>query len=82
MDAAWTTVLEQYGERLGKDAREQPDRVRTAAESTLQRFGLVEPGPQRWRVRAVANRYRAEPISSVSEPAAAPLDPTEQQAMF
>ena len=82
VDAAWTTVLEQYGERLGKDAREQPDRVRTAAESTLQRFGLVEPGPQRWRVRAVANRYRAEPISSVSEPAAAPLDPTEQQAMF
>ncbi len=82
VDAAWTAVLDQHGERLGKDAREQPDRVRTAAESVLQRFGLVEPGPRRWRVRAVANRYRAEPISSATKPAAGPTDPSEQQAMF
>jgi uncharacterized protein (TIGR02678 family) len=82
VDAAWTTVLEQYGERLGKDAREQPDRVRAAAETTLQRFGLVEPGPRHWRIRAAANRYRAEPISSPPEPAGPPSDPVDQQAMF
>lgn len=82
VNAAWGAVLEQYGERLGKDAREQPDRVRTAAESVLQRFGLVEPGPQRWRVRAVANRYRAEPISSVADAEDHLTDPAEQQAMF
>lgn len=82
VDAAWAAVLEQYGERLGKDAREQPDRVRTAAESTLQRYGLVEPGSRRWRVRAVANRYRAEPTSSAPEMAGTPTDSAEQQAMF
>jgi uncharacterized protein (TIGR02678 family) len=82
VDAAWTVVLEQYGERLGKDAREQPDRVRTAAESVLRRFGLVEPGPQRWRVRAVANRYRAEPLSSAADAEDDLTDPAEQQAMF
>lgn len=82
VNSAWGAVLEQYGERLGKDAREQPDRVRTAAESVLQRFGLVEPGPQQWRVRAVANRYRAEPISSVADAEDHLTDPAEQQAMF
>jgi len=82
VDAAWAAVLEQYGERLGKDAREQPDRVREAAESMLRRFGLVEPGPERWRVRAVANRYRAEPVSSAPEAADTPTEPAEQQAMF
>jgi hypothetical protein len=82
VDAAWTVVLEQYGGRLGRDAREQPDRVRTGAESVLQRFGLVEPGPQRWRVRAVANRYRAEPNSSVDGAEDELTDRAEQQAMF
>jgi uncharacterized protein (TIGR02678 family) len=82
VDAAWTAVLERFGDRLGKDAREQPDRVRTAAESVLQRFGLVEPGPRRWRVCAVANRYRAEPISSATDPEDDLTDPAEQQAMF
>lgn len=82
VDAAWTAVLEQYGDRLGKDAREQPVRVRAAAESVLQRFGLVEPGQHRWRVRAVANRYRAEPISSADDAEEDLTDPAEQQAMF
>jgi uncharacterized protein (TIGR02678 family) len=82
VDAAWTAVLEQYGDRLGKDAREQPVRMRTAAESVLQRFGLVEPGQHRWRVRAVANRYRAEPISSAADADDDLTDPAEQQAMF
>jgi hypothetical protein len=48
----------------------------------LQRFGLVEPGPQRWRVRAVANRYRAEPNSSVDGAEDELTDRAEQQAMF
>jgi uncharacterized protein (TIGR02678 family) len=82
VEAAWTAVLEQHGERLGKDAREQPDRVRAAAESVLRRFGLVEPGQHRWRVRAVANRYRAEPISSADDAEEDLSDATEQQAMF
>jgi len=43
---------------------------------------LVEPGPQRWRVRAVANRYRAEPVSAAPETAGTPIEPAEQQAMF
>lgn len=82
VDAAWTAVLERFGDRLGKDAREQPDRVRTAAESVLQRFGLIEPGPRRWRLCAVANRYRAEPISSATDLEDDLTDPAEQQAMF
>jgi hypothetical protein len=56
--------------------------VRAAAESVLQRFGLVEPGQHRWRVRAVANRYRAEPISSAADADDDLTDPAEQQAMF
>lgn len=82
VDAAWSAVLEHYGDRLGKDAREQPVRVRAAAESVLQRFGLVEPGQHRWRVRAVANRYRAEPNPSADDAEEDLTDPAEQQAMF
>lgn len=88
VDAAWATLLEQHGDRLGKDAREQPERLRTTAESLLRRFGLVVPGTERWRVRAVANRYRAEPVqpleemSSIPEHIDAPIDTADQQAMF
>lgn len=82
VDAAWAAVLEQYGERLGKDAREQPERLRTTAESLLERFGLAVPGTERWRIRAVANRYRAEPIRSAPPPTPGPTAPVEQQALF
>lgn len=82
VDAAWTTVLDQHGERLGKDAREHPDRVRAAAEEVLRRFGLVVPGPRDWRVRAAANRYRADPVVVAQGPTDFVDDPAAQQVMF
>lgn len=82
VDDAWNVVLTRFGERLGRDAREQPDRFRAAAESALRRFRLVEPASGLWRIHAAANRYRAEPISPNSEPADSLLEPVEQQVMF
>jgi len=75
-EVCWHEVVEEYGMRFSRDARDRPERFRAEVEELLERFRLVVSHDDGVAVSAFANRYRAQP--SVDD------DTTgdEQQAMF
>lgn len=60
-DECWAAVLSEHGDRLGKDAREQPEAFRRNVWALLRRFRLAESAPSGVAVTALASRYRAVP---------------------
>jgi len=75
-EVCWHEVVEEYGPRFSRDARDRPERFRAEVEELLERFRLVVPHDDGVAVSAFANRYRARPSADDDTPG------DEQQAMF
>lgn len=75
-EVCWHEVVEEYGPRFSRDARDRPERFRAEVEELLERFRLLVPHDGGVAVSAFANRYRARPSADDDTPG------DEQQAMF
>jgi hypothetical protein len=65
-DQAWDDVVEQYGSRFAKDARERPERFAAQCVELLDRFALVRRRAGHVEIAAAASRYRA--VASLPTP--------------
>ncbi len=75
----WHDMLVEYGDRLGKDARERPDYFADLVLALLRRYRLADAGPDGVTVAAFASRFRAAPSRDDSEAGGSAFD---QAAMF
>ncbi len=75
-DAAWDGIVEAYQSRFRAEYRDDPDRLRTAVEELLGRFGLIRVADDgTLYCHAALARYRPETVvsSGVAEPEAPTL---------
>lgn len=76
-ESLWQEMLTEFGERLGKDARERPDYFADRVAALLRRYRLADAGPSGVTITAFASRFRAAPTLTDND------SPTfDQAAMF
>jgi len=77
-DACWTSVMNEYGDRFAKVARERPDQFRADCRVLLEQFALARATSDGVDVSAMASRFRARPERVEPQPRRAPVDRQEQ----